>query len=160
MLKLKHLLNGLLEGLFPERRGLPWDLQVCLLNPVRQQKLFHLPLAHQVLLSASLLHFEERRLSDVEVSRFDHRHHMPEEEREEKRSNMRAVHIGISHQHDLLVAKLRDIELVGTDPRPHRRDEQPDLLMGEDFVVARLLGVDDLSDRKSTRLNSSHGYIS
>ena len=66
---------------------------------------------------------------------------------------MRAVHVGIRHQDDLVVAELRDVELLGADAGAHRRDQEPDLLMREHLVVARLLGVDHLAPERQDRLD-------
>ena len=47
-----------------------------------------------------------------------------------------------------MVAQLAEIELIRPDPRAHGRDEQPDFVVGQDLVVARLLGVDDLAAQR------------
>jgi len=42
---------------------------------------------------------------------------VPEEEREEERPDMSAVHVGVRHEDDLVVAELGEIELLGADAR-------------------------------------------
>ena len=103
-------------------------------------------------LRAALLDLEQRRLRDEQMARLDHLHHVPEEEREQQRADVGAVHVGVRHQDHLVVAELADVELLRADARSQRRDEEPDFLMGEDLVVARLLGVDDLAAQRQHRL--------
>ena len=78
--------------------------------------------------------------------------HVPEEERQQQGADVGAVHVGVRHQDDLVVAQLADVELLGADPGAERRDEQPDFIVGQDLVVARLLRVDDLAAQRQHRL--------
>src|SRR5688500_20103619 len=71
----------------------------------------------------------------------------------------------------LPISQLGDV-LLRSDPSADGLDHALDFFVGEDFVLSRLVGVDDLApqrqdglkisqpDRKSTRLNSSHLVIS
>src|SRR5437879_1769242 len=65
---------------------------------------------------------------------------------------MRAVHVGIRHEDDLVVAELGEVELLGADAGAQGRDEEPDLLVREHLVVARLLRVDDLAAERQDGL--------
>ena len=103
----------------------------------------------------ALLHLEERRLRDEEVPGLDDRHHVAEEERQEQRADVGAVDVGVGHQDDLVIPELREVELLGADARPQRRDEQPDFVVGEDLVVAGLLGVDDLAAQREDGLRAA-----
>ena len=83
----------------------------------------------------------------------DHRHHVAEEERQEQRPDVGAVHVGIRHEDDLVVPELPEVELVRADAGAQRRDQEPDFLVGQHLVVARLLGVDDLAPERQDRLD-------
>src|SRR3989441_538842 len=121
------------------------DLQLRGGHPRGEEEVLELAVVHQVLLDLALLHLEERGLRDEEVARLDHRVHVAEEEREEQRPDGGAVHVGVGHQDDLVVAQLREVAVVRADAGAHGRDEQPDFVVGQDLVVARLLRVDDLA---------------
>ena len=118
-----------------------------------QELLLELALVQEVLLGLAALELEQRRLPDEEVPRLDHRDHVAEEERQEQRPDVGAVHVGVRHQDDLVVPELRHVELVRADAGAHRRDQEPDLLVGQHLVVARLLGVDDLAAERQDRLD-------
>ena len=64
---------------------------------------------------------------------------------------MRAVHIGIGHDDDLVVAELVHIEIV-TDARAEGHDHRADGLAGEDAVDAGLLHIEDLAAEREDRL--------
>jgi hypothetical protein len=72
-------------------------------HPRREEEVLELALVHQVLLRPALLDLEERRLRDEQVARLDDRHHVPEEEREEQRADVRAVDVRVRHQDDLVI---------------------------------------------------------
>ena len=57
---------------------------------------------------------------------------------------MRAVHVGVGHDDNLVVARLREVELF-LDARPDRCDDRPDFLVVQHLVEARLFHVDDLA---------------
>ena len=56
-----------------------------------------------VLLRLALLQRKQRRLSDIDVAALDQRLHLPEEKRQQERSNVRSVHVGVGHQNDFAV---------------------------------------------------------
>ena len=83
--------------------------------------------------AASGLDAVQRRLRDIQVSVVDQALHAPEEEGQNEGSDMRAVHIGIGHDYDLLVpdfGRVKFIALAGA----HRRYDGPDFLVTQDFV--------------------------
>ena len=53
---------------------------------------------------------------------------------------MRAVHIGIGHDDDLVIAELIDVELIA-DARAERNDQRIELVVAVDLIDARLLNV-------------------
>src|SRR5690606_19259009 len=88
---------------------------------------------------------EQRRLRDVNVSPVDELAHLPVEEREQKRTDVRSVDVGVRHDDDAVIAQFRDVELVGSDATAKRGDQRADLLVAEHFVETRLLDVEDLA---------------
>src|SRR5437763_271696 len=93
----------------------------------------------------------QRRLRRVDVPAFDQGAHVPEEERQQQRPDVRAVDVGVGQHHDLPVAALRHVELVayaGAD----RVDQGTDLLVLECLVDPRLLDVQDLAADRQDRL--------
>ena len=56
--------------------------------------------------------FVERRLRDVDMAHFDEFMHLPVEERQQQRADVRAVDVGVGHDDDLVVAKLVELELI------------------------------------------------
>ena len=149
---LGHRAQQLEQRLACQRRLRPGHLHLGGLDPRGQEEVLELALGHEVLLDLALLHLEERRLRDEEVARLDDLVHVAEEEGQEQRADVGAVHVRVGHQDDLVIAELREVELLGADPRPHRRDEQTDLVVGEHLVVTRLLRVDDLAPQRQHRL--------
>ena len=49
-------------------------------------------------------HLVERRLGDVDVAGLDQLRHLPAEKREQQGADVAAIHIGIGHDDDLVVA--------------------------------------------------------
>jgi hypothetical protein len=54
----------------------------------------------------------ERRLRDVDVAALDQLRHLPVEERQQQRADVRAVDVGVGHDDDAVVAQLVEVELV------------------------------------------------
>ena len=95
---------------------------------------------------------EERRLRDVEVPLLDDLRHLPVEERQEERADVRAVDVRVGHDDDRVVADLRDVEVAGADAGAERGDERLDLRAGQHLVEPRLLDVEDLAAERQDRL--------
>ena len=89
-------------------------------------------------------HAEQRRLGHVDVAAFDQVVHLAVEERQQQRADVRAVDVGVGHDDDLAVAAFGEVHFVA-DARADGRDHAADLLVGQHFVFARLVGVDDLA---------------
>src|SRR3546814_6176386 len=92
-----------------------------------------------------------RSLGDVEMAAFDDFGHLAIEEGEQKRADMRAVDVGVGHNHDLVIAQLFEVELIA-DSRPERLDQRADFLRRADAVDARALDVQDLALQRQDRL--------
>ena len=80
----------------------------------------------------------------VHVACLDKLNHLTEEEREEQRSDVSTVHVGVGHDHDFVVTGVAEVELI-TDARPDRGDDRADLLVPKDPVDPRPLHVEDLA---------------
>src|SRR5262249_29866280 len=88
--------------------------------------------------------------------------HLPEKEREKQGPDMAAIHVGVSHEDDLMVPGLADVErvfvrlfalfAVAADAGPEGHDQRPNLVAREHFVEARLLDVENLAFQWKNRL--------
>ena len=87
---------------------------------------------------------EQRRLGDVDVAGGDQVVHLAVEEGEQQRADVGAVDVGVGHDHDAAVAALGEV-LVLADAGADGGDHAADFFVGEHFVLARLVGVDDLA---------------
>ena len=65
----------------------------------------------------ALLDPVQRRLRDEHVAALDQLLHVPEEERQQQRADVRSVHVGVGHDDDLVVAQLGDVEIRQADAR-------------------------------------------
>ena len=77
--------------------------------------------------------------------------HLPVEERQDQRADVRAVDVGVGHHDHAVIAELLEVELVA-DRRADRGDHRLDLVVRENLVDAVLLGVDDLPAQRQDRL--------
>ena len=111
------------------------------------------PLVLEILLGLAALDLIERRLGDIDVAALNQFAHLPEEEREQQRADVRAVDVGVRHDDDLVVAQLVRVEVVPPDAGAERRDQRADLLAGQHLVEARPLDVQDLAAQRQ------HGLI-
>ena len=122
--------------------------------------LLQLVVVLEVGLFPALLDLVEWRLRDVDVAALDELRHLPVEEREQERADVRAVNVRVGHDDDAVVAQLVDVERVAVvlvvcgsaEPRPERRDERDDLLRAQHLLDARALDVQDLAAEREDRL--------
>src|SRR2546422_883215 len=97
----------------------------------------------------------QRRLRDVDVAGVDQLLHFLIEEGEEQRPDVRAVHVGVGHDDDLVIPRVLDLEVLahaGADGGDHG----PDLLVGEDLVDPGFLYVEDLAAQWQDGLELAH----
>ncbi len=87
---------------------------------------------------------EQRGLGDVDVAAFDQLVHLAVEEREEQRADVGAVDVGVGHDDDAAVAAFGEV-LIFADAGADGADHAADFLVGEDFVFAGFVGVDDFA---------------
>ena len=131
------------------RSGAVLDLEVAEL--LAHEQLLELRVLLQVVLLVPEPRQVERRHGDVDVAALEQLLHVPVEEREHEGADVRAVHVGVRHDDDPVVAELRDVELVA-DARADHLHEQLDLGVGEHLVDPVLLRVDDLPAQRQDRL--------
>ena len=98
----------------------------------------------------------ERRLGDVDKALSDQLRHLPVEKRQQQRADVRAVHVRIGHDDDLVVAQLFEVErafaFAVADARADGGDHGADFGVLQHLVQARLLDVDQLAANRQDRL--------
>src|SRR5690606_10514301 len=90
----------------------------------------------------------EGRLRDVEVAALDELGHLPVEEGQQQGPDVAAVHVGVRHQDDAVIAGLVRLVVLLADARAQRGDERDDLRAGEHLLEAGLLHVQDLAAQR------------
>ena len=88
-----------------------------ILQPGIHQIAIEFVLVFQINLRLAALGAEQRRLRDIQITGLDQRTHMPEEEGQEKRSDVASVNVGIRHDNDFVVSRLLNIKLSRSNPR-------------------------------------------
>ena len=78
--------------------------------------------------------------------------HLPVEERQQQRADMRAVDVGVGHDDDLVIAQLVGVELVVADAGAERGNQRADLLRAQHLVEAHALDIQDLAAQRQHRL--------
>src|SRR3546814_19841019 len=100
-----------------EMRISDWSSDVCssdlhVLDALVDQVALHGDVILEIDLGLAARRAVERRLGDVEIALLDDLGHLPEEEGEEQRADMRAVDVRVRHDEDLVVADPGDVELL------------------------------------------------
>ena len=93
-----------------------------------QQVLLQLVVVLEVDLFLALLRLVQRRLRDVDVAALDQLGHLPVEERQQQRADVRAVDVRVGHDDDAVIAQLVGVVLVLAEAGAERRDQRDDLL--------------------------------
>ena len=93
----------------------------------------------------------ERRLGDVEMAFVDQGGHVAEEEGQQQRADVAAVHIGIRHDDDAPVTQASQVEVIA-DAGAEGRDERLDFVVAQDLIQAGALGVQDLAAQRQDGL--------
>ena len=76
------------------------------------------------------------------------------EERKEECADVAAVHVGVSHDDDAVVAQILDAELLA-DVRAHGNNQRLDFGVRQHLVQARALDVEDLPTKRQDGLEVS-----
>ena len=98
-------------------------------------------------LALTPLELVQRRVGQVDVAVFHQLRHEAEQQGQQQGGDVLAVHVGVRHQHDLVVAQLGDVELV-VDAGAERGDDRLDLGVFQHTIHARLLHVQDLAAQR------------
>src|SRR5581483_3069310 len=117
-----------------------------------EHELVQLVLVLEIALFSSELRFIERRLRDVDVTALDELRHLPVEEGEQERADVRAVDVRIGHDDDAVVAQLVGVVFLLAEAAAERGDERGDLGGGKQLVEARALDIEDLALERQDRL--------
>ena len=147
-----RFLDEVRAGRCPVRSSPLVEPQQRAVDALLDQVILQRALVLQVLLGLAARHLVERRLRDVEMAALDQFRHLPEEEGQQQRADMAAVHVGVRHDDDLVVAQLVGVELVLADARAERRDQRADFLARQHLVEARALDVQDLAAQRQDGL--------
>src|SRR5690554_3021070 len=119
-------------------------------------KIKPLPFTVAILLSLSLLAEVEWRCGNIDITIFDERTHVSKKEGENQRIDMTAIHVGVSHQYNLVVSQFFDVQLLGVILRSNANAQCSvdvlDLLALQHLVWHRFLHVENLSAKGKDRL--------
>ena len=106
---------------------------------------------HEVVRALGPLEAVQRRHGHVHVAGGDHRTHVAEEQRQVQGCDMRAVHICIGHDDDLVVAHLVEVEVLAV-AAADGGDQRFDGVRLNHAVQACALGVEDLASQRQDGL--------
>ena len=148
----RQLVQQPLEPLAGELLPLAGETQAARTARAPDQPALEVAVVPDVMLAPSAFDAVQRRLRDVDVSVGDQIAHLAVEEREQQRPDVRAVHVGVGHDHDPVVPELREVEVLLADPAAERRDHRLDLVAAQHLVEPRLLDVQDLPLDREHRL--------
>ena len=103
-------------------------------------------------LRAAAADLVERRLGNEEVPVLDQLRHLPVKEGQQQGTDVRAVDVGVGHDHDLVIAQLLEVEFLVADRSAQSLDQRADLLRAEHSIEPRALDVEDLALQGKDRL--------
>ena len=98
------------------------------------------------------LHQVKRRLGNKHVPAHNERLHVSKEERQQQRSDVAAVDVGVSHNNYLAVTQLIQVELVIANPRAKGGDNRLDFGKIENLIEASFFDVEDFSTQRQDSL--------
>ena len=93
-------------------------------NAFRHHEDLELTLVLEVTLGLAARHLVERWLCDIEMPALDQLRHLPIEERQQQRADMRTVDVGVCHDDDLVIPQLVRRKFLSSDPRAQSRDQR------------------------------------
>ena len=124
-----------------------------------QQEVVEVARALQVQLLLAGLDLVQRRLRNVDVAAFHQLGHLAVEEGQEQGADVGAVHVGVGHDDDAVVAQLGNIEVVVAgaatglaDAGAQSGDQRENFVAGEQLLVARFFHVQNLAAQRQDRL--------
>ena len=117
-----------------------------------QQEVVQVARALQIQLLFTGLDLVERRLRNVDVTTLHQLGHLAVKEGEQQRADVRAVHVGVGHDDDAVVAQLGDVEVVIARGAPgladagaQGGDQGQNFVAGQELFVARFFHVQNLA---------------
>ena len=143
------------------RHGPVPGVNSAFLSATRSRCCLQLVVVLEVDLFLALLGLVQRRLRDVDVAAVDQLGHVPVEERQQQRADVRAVDVGVGHDDDAVVAQLvggERVLVIGVlatrlaDAGAERGDQRGDRLGRQHLVETRALDVQDLAAQRQDRL--------
>src|SRR4029077_17732576 len=126
--------------------------QHSLFDAGHDQKVFQRAFVFQILLRFSPCNFVKRRLSNENVAALDQLFHLPEEQRQQESTDVRALDIPLRHDDDLVIAQFVGIEFIASDAGAERRDQRADFLARQHLVETRPFHVENLAAQRQHRL--------
>src|SRR4051794_30569794 len=105
--------------------------QVQLLSSKVQDVFVKSRLVLQIHFRLPTLDLVEGRLRNMQIAALDGGPHMTKEKGQEQSTDMRPIHIRVSHDDDAMIADLLNVKIIATNPSAESRDEYLDLLTAE-----------------------------
>src|SRR5207244_4401822 len=101
----------------------------------------------------------ERWLRNIHETPLDQLRHLAVEKSKQEGTNVRAVHVGIRHNDNFVIAKLGQVErplaVTVANPRPDSRDHGTDFSVLQDLVETRFFHIDKLAANRQDSLEFS-----
>ena len=133
--------QGFVIDRFPARNGPEFGSLQRILEQVLRQGGFVLEIG----LLFAALDLIERWLRDINVPALHQLTHLAVEESQQQGTDMRAVHVGIGHDDQAVIAQFLDIEFFLADPATQCRDQGTDLSGSQHAVEACAFDIEDLA---------------
>ena len=120
------------------------------------QHLIHFALVQQKALGFAAADFVKRRLRQIQPLLLQQRAHVAEEKSQQQRADVRAVHIGVRHDHDAAVADFFGVHLrlAGLEAADGRV-ERGDFLRGQRLGAVGLFHIQNFSAQGQNRLKGA-----
>ena len=106
------------ECLAFNRRGAFGRDQLRVFQRQRDDVLRELVIVLDIALVLAVLDPVQRRLRNVDVAVLDQQRHLPIEQRQQQRADVRAVDVGVGHDDDAVIAQLVEVETIGVSGAP------------------------------------------
>ena len=120
------------------------DDEPGVLHALAAEHLLHAALVQHVFLALAALDEVKRGLGDEDARLLDEVGHLAEEEREQQRADVAAVHVGVGHDDDLAVPQLAEVEVVLTDAAVEGLDDRADFFEAQNLVEPGFFDVENL----------------
>ena len=109
-------------------------------------------LVFQIALLLAVFGFIQRRLGDIDIAALHQLRHLAVEKSEQQRADMRAVHIGIGHDDDAVVAQLCGVEFFLTDAGTERGNQRGHFLAGKHFFKTGFFHIQNFALKRQNSL--------